>query len=245
MDKKCKKCNQIKEISYFGKAGVLKDGNIKYSSYCKECKKQIYEYNKEHYIQLSKIRYQNNREEILGYIKIYQKISIKYKEWRKNNREYLNTKSKEWIKNNKDRSIENQAKWRINNKEYFYKWAKNNPNKVKQYDKKSKNKQRQNKPWIKAWRNQLEGTLKRLKQNKTKPTIESLGYSAECLKKHIESLWDKNMNWGNYGKYIGCWEIDHKKAVSKFDKDTCVSVVNALDNLQPLWVIENRIKYNK
>lgn len=40
-------------------------------------------------------------------------------------------------------------------------------------------------------------------------------------------------------------EIDHKLPVSSFDKDTLPSIVNALDNLQPLWQSENRSKYNK
>jgi hypothetical protein len=245
MTKKCNKCNQTKNISCFGKAGTFKDGSIKYTSSCKECRKMIYNDNKEQYIEAAKTRYQNNKEEILERSKIYQQTSSKPKEWRKNNKEYLNAKAKEWRENNKDRSTKTQAKWRKNNQEYSYEWTKNNPDKVKQYDKKSKTKQRQNKPWIKVWRNQLEGALKRLKQNKQDTTIKSLGYSAEQLREHIESLWSEGMNWSNYGGKRGCWEIDHKKAVSKFDWNVKVSLVNSLDNLQPMWVTDNRKKRNK
>jgi len=35
----------------------------------------------------------------------------------------------------------------------------------------------------------------------------------------------------NYGE----WHIDHIYPVSKFDKDTPTNIVNALNNLQPLW----------
>ncbi len=245
MTKRCNKCEYIKDVSYFGKAGTFKDGSIKYISSCKECRKQQYDDNKQYYIEAAKTRYQNNKEEILKYSKIYQQTSPKPKEWRENNKEYLHNKTKEWYENNKDKVLETQAKWRDNNREYFYKWAKNNPNKVKQYNKKSDAKKRLEKPWTIAWRNQLTGALKRLKQTKQNTTIESLGYSAEQLKEHIESLWSEGMNWNNYGRKRGCWEIDHKKAVSKFDWKTQVSLVNSLDNLQPMWVSDNRKKRNK
>jgi len=39
------------------------------------------------------------------------------------------------------------------------------------------------------------------------------------------------MSWDNHGE----WHIDHIKPVSKFDKETPMSIVNALSNLQPLW----------
>ena len=49
------------------------------------------------------------------------------------------------------------------------------------------------------------------------------------------------MNWENYGE----WHIDHIIPVSKFSKDTPMDVVNALDNLQPLWGIDNLKKGNR
>lgn len=244
MTKRCNKCEQIKEVSCFSKAGTFKDGSIKYMSSCKECKKQHYNSDKQYYIEAAKTRYQNNREEILEQVKLYQQTSSKPKEWRENNKEYLHNKAKEWYENNKDKALENQAEWRDNNREYFYEWAKNNADKVKQHNKKANIKKRLEKPWTIAWRNQLTGALKRLNQTKQNTTIKSLGYSAEQLKEHIESLWSEGMNWSNYGRKRGCWEIDHKKAVSKFDWETKVSLVNSLDNLQPMWVTDNRKKRN-
>jgi hypothetical protein len=244
MTKKCNKCEQIKDVLCFGKAGTFKDGSIKYMSSCKECKKQHYSSDKQYYIEAAKIRYQNNREEILEQVKAYQQTSSKPKEWRENNKEYLHNKAKEWYESNKDKALETQAEWRENNREYFYEWAKNNADKVKQHNRKANIKKRLEKPWTIAWRNQLTGALKRLKQTKQNTTIESLGYSAEQLREHIESLWSEGMNWDNYGGKRGCWEIDHKKAVSKFDWDVKVSLVNSLDNLQPMWVTDNRKKRN-
>jgi len=246
MTKKCNKCKQTKEVSYFGKAGTFKDGSIKYISSCKECRKQQYNTtDKQYYIEAAKIRYQNHKEEILERSKIYQQTSSKPKEWRENNKEYLNNNAKEWYECNKDKALETQTRWRENNKEYFYEWAKNHPDKVKQYNKKADAKKRQNKPWVIAWRNQLTGALKRLNQTKQNTTIKSLGYSAEQLKEHIELLWTEGMNWNNYGRKRGCWEIDYIKAVSKFDWNTEVSLVNSLSNLQPMWVTDNRKKRNK
>ena len=129
-----------------------------------------------------------NKEEILERSKIYQQTSSKPKESRENNKEYQHTKAKKRRENNKDRSIKTQAEWRNNNRDYFYEWAKNNPDKVKQYNKKADAKKRLEKPWIVAWRNQLTGALKRLNQTKQNTTIKSLGYSAKQLKEHIESL---------------------------------------------------------
>lgn len=80
-----------------------------------------------------------------------------------------------------------------------------------------------------------------------KSWISFVDYTVEELKNHLESQFDEKMNWKNYGK--NGWEIDHIKPVSSFnitsfdcdDFKECWS----LDNLQPLWGIDNRRKYNK
>jgi hypothetical protein len=73
-----------------------------------------------------------------------------------------------------------------------------------------------------------------------KAAEKAVGYSADELKRHLESLFCEGMSWGNYGE----WHIDHIKSVSAFIKDgvTCPSVVNAISNLQPLWATENLSK---
>lgn len=210
----------------------------------KEYKKKYYQKNKQKYIELAKLRYINNKEEILEQTKSYQYNSPKPKEWREKNKEHLHNKAKEWYKNNKDKALVTQSKWRKNNPNYHSKWEKDNKDKVKQYNKKSDTKKRKEKPWVIVWRNQLTGALKRLKQNKSKNTIKLLGYSSEQLKENIELKWLEGMDWSNYGRKKGCWEIDHIKAVSKFEKNSKISVVNSLSNLQPMWVSDNRKKYN-
>jgi hypothetical protein len=53
------------------------------------------------------------------------------------------------------------------------------------------------------------------------------------------------MSWDNYSRTKGCWEIDHKIPVSSFEWNTKASLINSLDNLQPMWVTDNRKKSNK
>jgi len=90
---------------------------------------------------------------------------------------------------------------------------------------------------MEAWRSILYSTLKRMNTKKSGHTIEELGYSVDELKQHIESLFTLGMNWDNHGE----WHIDHIKPVSSFDKNTDVSIVCALSNLQPLWATTREI----
>ena len=84
-------------------------------------------------------------------------------------------------------------------------------------------------------------TIKRLGTSKEGKTNELLGYSALELKEHIEKQFTDGMSWDNWGK----WHIDHIKPVSKFDKSEKISIINSLDNLQPLWAKDNLTKSNK
>ena len=91
------------------------------------------------------------------------------------------------------------------------------------------------------WRAILRNTLKRLGTSKKAKTNEILGYSALELKEHIEKKFTEGMSWDNWGK----WHIDHIIPLSKFDKSEKLSIINSLDNLQPLWAADNLKKSNK
>ena len=69
-------------------------------------------------------------------------------------------------------------------------------------------------------------------------TIYILGYDTEKLKKRLECQFKEGMSWENYGK----WHIDHKKPISKFNKNAKISTINGLCNLQPLWAYDNLTK---
>ena len=57
----------------------------------------------------------------------------------------------------------------------------------------------------------IRNSFKRKFTDKSKKTIEILGCSFEEFKLYIESKFDENMNWDNYGSY---WHIDHIKPIS-------------------------------
>ena len=73
-----------------------------------------------------------------------------------------------------------------------------------------------------------------------------VGYTLQDLIKHLEKLFDENMNWENYGSY---WWIDHIKPISLFSyscsKDLEFKECWALNNLQPMEKIANIKKGNK
>lgn len=72
-----------------------------------------------------------------------------------------------------------------------------------------------------------------------------LDFSCEDLVKHLESLFQPGMSWGNYGK----WHIDHKIPDSWFKYDSFdhpeFKKSWSLTNLQPKWAKENQIKGNR
>ena len=77
--------------------------------------------------------------------------------------------------------------------------------------------------------------------SKTGRTEELLGYTAEKLKIHIESLFKEGMTWENQGK----WHIDHRIPQSDFTLIDQMRECFALDNLKPEWGEWNMSKGNR
>jgi guanylate kinase len=73
---------------------------------------------------------------------------------------------------------------------------------------------------------------------------DSLGYSIDDLKSHLESQFTEGMSWDNYGE----WHIDHIRPESWFNyssiEDGDFKKCWSLDNLQPMWADENLKKNN-
>lgn len=81
-----------------------------------------------------------------------------------------------------------------------------------------------------------------LKGNKREQTWESLvGYTLDDLIKHLESQFDTNMSWDNYGFYG--WHIDHIIPKNQFKysspDDKQFKICWSLMNLRPLWCTDN------
>ncbi len=160
-------------------------------------------------------------------------INLKQVEYRKNNLDKVKVIKKQWRENNKDKENERTKKWRDNLTDDQIE-----EQRIKRNDYlKNKRKTDPNFVMKEAMHRMLTRTLK----FKTDRTSKLLGYSALELKQHIESLFTEGMSWDNRSE----WHIDHIRPISSFQIDTPPNVINALSNLQPLWVEENLIKSNK
>lgn len=95
----------------------------------------------------------------------------------------------------------------------------------------------------------IRAAMRSQNQRKNSKSAELLGCSYDELRKHLESLFQPDMTWENYGRKSGlrCWEIDHIYPISKFDLSNSEEIKKACHytNLQPLWADENTKKSNK
>jgi len=123
-------------------------------------------------------------------------------------------------------------------REYQRNWEKDNRDKVKEYHKRTLLKN----PNLKIGHNvriRMYQVLKGI--SKHEPTLKLLGCSIKDYKLYLESKFDENMSWDNYGTY---WEIDHIKCLYKFDFTQYTQQMEAFNftNTQPLESTENRKK---
>lgn len=241
--KTCNHCGIEKELTEFHKYKKSKDG---FKSKCKVCR-----------IEETKLYYEKNSEKIKEKSKEYreknpEKIKEGLKRYREKNPEKIKEMKSIWAKSQSGK--ESKKRYYLNNREKIIKKVtehkKNNPEieikrrnseNRKTYIKEYGKKYRKKNSHIFAWRSVLRNTLKRVGTKKEKKTNEILGYSAHQLKEHIEKKFVDGMSWENWGE----WHIDHIKPVSSFDKSEKISIINSLDNLQPLWAEDNLKKYNK
>ena len=78
---------------------------------------------------------------------------------------------------------------------------------------------------------------------------KALSCSSFELKEHLEKQFQLGMTWDNYGRIpsIKCWEIDHIRPLSSFDltNETQFNEACYYENLQPMWIEDNRSKGDK
>lgn len=81
-----------------------------------------------------------------------------------------------------------------------------------------------------------------IKGQKKRHWEELVGYTFEELKQHLEKQFQPGMSWDNYGK----WHVDHvvPVVVFNFDKPEHIDFKRCweLENLQPMWSVENIAK---
>jgi hypothetical protein len=95
-----------------------------------------------------------------------------------------------------------------------------------------------------AERGRLKDAMARFNVNKKASAVKDLGCTLEEAVAHIESLWESGMNWGNWGRGPGKWNIDHIRPLASFDLESREEQLKAVHytNLQPLWAHDNLSK---
>jgi len=253
-EKYCNRCKKIKAINEFSKNKAQKDG---YCCWCKDCQKK---YKKDYYIK--------NIEKIKKYYIANKDKRKKYNAiWRKANPEKVKELWKNWERNNHERRLELDRKWKENNpekvkickqKDYLknsdkYKlrsklWKINNHERHSELMRNWQKFRRENNPKYKISMNISRAINHSLISGKNGRHWEDLvGYTINDLMIHLEKQFKPGMSWDNYG--LKGWSIDHIKPISSFNfksyEDKEFKECWSLNNLQPLWHIENIKKGNK
>jgi len=159
------------------------------------------------------------------------------KKWRDDNKEYISQKHKKWEEQNKEHLIN-----------YIKEYRENNVDKIRQIKRDYQRNRKHNDPLYKLisnFRTAIYQVLKESNVEKNKHYFDILQYTPESLINHLESQFEENMNWENYGE----WHVDHKLPITSFNiqemGDEEFMRCWSLDNLQPMWGTDNIRKSNK
>jgi hypothetical protein len=256
--KKCSKCEVEKESIDFYKKKTMKDG---LRSECKECSKLYQLENKDRIKQYQSNRYNNiketesykimkksynerNKEQMYEFNKKYREknketLSEQKKLYYEQNKEEILVKRKEYYESmtsNEDFRKVLRERTRINTKSYRDRNKEMLSQKIK--DKKKSD------PLFRlsdSIRTLIWISINKMGYKKNSKTSNILGCSFEEFKSYIESQFNDNMTWENYGE----WHLDHKTPVSWAETEEQVYELNKYTNFQPLWEFDNLSKGNK
>ena len=149
----------------------------------------------------------------------------------------------QYYKTHKHKSLEKYT----NNRDYYIlqhkKWTKENKEHIKEYRRKYEILRKKNVSY-RIFTNLRKRISKAIRRNtKSKSTRKLINCSIEFLKKHLETQFQDNMTWNNYGE----WHIDHIKPCASFDLSKPEEQHKCFHygNLQPLWAKENLSKGSK
>lgn len=253
LGKVCTKCGIEKSVSDFYKH---KGGRHGVDSVCKDCAKAKSKNwraeNPDRVAETKRIYNETNREAIRKaerdkYRENIEEERAARKKYYHDNLERERTKSRENARKRTDRKERAKAYYEENREEILRKKAEereNNPEKVLAYARDAMKRK------LSTPQGRLESSMRTYvcKSLKTgvkggRRTFELLGYTSSDLKKHLERLFLQGMTWENYGRGRGKWNIDHIRPVSSFQYDDVddedFKLCWALDNLRPMWSIDN------
>lgn len=221
--KTCYKCNKSYPPTnlFFSNDKQKKDG---LRTYCKSCdrirNKQTYSNTETLVKEKRKIK----REEYL------KSDEYRFKKIKSKNRDRI--RKRRWVLNNKEKIKEGSRLYRDSGKR-----IPPTKEKIRQYKKTAYDKTMSDpyKKLVHYYRARMNRILKG--KDKLFKSGDIILFSKESLIDHIESLFKEGMSWDNYGS----WHIDHIKPISSFnlkDREDMIACWS-LNNLQPLWAIEN------
>lgn len=241
----CPKCKTVKVLEEFSKSNT-RDG---YNGTCKSCVNIYRDSRRQSLNDRAREYYQENRDAKIQWARQYresnsERVKLSKKTYYENNKEKILDYSKQFRLDNLDRYKEKDRLYNLNNRA---KKAKQN----KEYRQKTIEKYRD---YIRnKYNTDLEFKLRRISRGfvrraflaintkKSDTTRKLLGYSPIQLKAHIESQFKEGMTWDNYGE----WHIDHIIPISSANTLAEAIELSQLNNLQPLWGIDNIRKSNK
>jgi len=159
------------------------------------------------------------------------------KKWRDSNKEYMSNKSKTWYEQNKE-----------HRKEYLKEYREKNISNIRKTKRDYERNRKARDPLYKLISNFRTAIYQVLKENNIKKNghyFEILKYTPEQLINHLEKQFSDEMTWDNYGD----WHVDHKHPISLYNikeiGDNEFMKCWSLDNLQPMWSVDNIKKSNK
>ena len=159
------------------------------------------------------------------------------KKWRDSNKVYMSNKSKTWYEQNKE-----------HRKEYLKEYREKNIDKIRKIKRDYERNRKARDPLYKLisnFRTAIYTVLKESNVDKYGHYFDILQYTPDELINHLELQFKDDMSWDNYG----IWHVDHKLPITHFNiqemGDEEFMRCWSLDNLQPMWGIENIRKSNK
>lgn len=162
---------------------------------------------------------------------------IANKRWVDKNKKHLSSYHKKWRENNKESLKEYHTQWREDNREHVNEYARN-------YERERRSNDPKYRLGVRT-RTAVYTCLKEANVAKYRSTFDILDYTLEELMSHLESLFTDGMTWDNYGE----WHVDHIIPMCSFEFKSveCEGFKEcwSLDNLQPLWGVDNLEKGSK
>jgi hypothetical protein len=152
--------------------------------------------------------------------------------WYAENKEAKNRKAREWQRANPEKVKSYQQKYRTTHGDLML------------ARRKLRDKLKRSTPQGRL-ENNIKAAIHRgltAEAKRRRPTFALLGYTVDDLRSHLEKQFQPGMTWENYGE----WHVDHKVPLAAHNYETPDDIdfkkAWALNNLQPLWAIDNHSK---